>query len=391
MQNNDLSLSSSWNETQLRLFTEIEKNVVRGDEHQIIASAIQVIEGLGANQGNLQKFSQTQTTPSFTKQGGKLFIKSDKIAKWDSGNDYESKTLRKGLVVDLASRQVFACLYLGKKINKHDLATIKKLEAKVNEIIEKLQKGTSTYDEYNRARLQKNLVEQLHQEDQNFEFYNYLMTICANESEVYKSFNSKVFPEIKHFNIFEYTEKTYNVRSIFQTFFGFDLLNTAVQDMSIKEKLKLSLAIVNKVGELHSQNVFHGDLKFDNILCNKELDVRLIDAETTLRPGSKEFELLKYQVKLTICPPEEFDEIIPENYRNRDIWALGIIFYQIFAGMNLDYNHTDFSSPLVIPNNQKILEIEVINEILKGIIKLDPLKRITLEQIRAQLNEVINL
>ncbi|KAL8136979.1 hypothetical protein V2J09_002980 [Rumex salicifolius] len=152
--------------------------------------------------------------------------------------------------------------------------------------------------------------------------------------------------------------------------------------LSEKEARKLFQQLIDAVEYCHCKGVYHRDLKPQNLLLDSKGNLKISDfgLSALQKPGS----LLS-----TACGSPSY--VAPELIRNRgydgsgaDIWACGVILFEMLSGY-LPFN--DQSLPHLY---KKILEADYTcpeeftkgqRNLLSGIFKSDPEKRITIPEI----------
>lgn len=158
------------------------------------------------------------------------------------------------------------------------------------------------------------------------------------------------------------------------------------QDQPIKEDLarKIFAQLILAVGYLHfGLKVIHRDLKAENILFDKNQNIRLIDfgLSTTLFQQSAD-------IQRTACgsPAYAAPEIIMhDNYtESADIWSLGILLFLMSTGrFPFDTNSVTkllndiISQPIEIPSDLP----PDLQDLLSKILQKDPELRLTLTEI----------
>ncbi|KAK7439056.1 hypothetical protein VKT23_017762 [Stygiomarasmius scandens] len=155
------------------------------------------------------------------------------------------------------------------------------------------------------------------------------------------------------------------------------------------------LQVLDGVMHLHKHNVYHRDLKFDNVLYvkeGKEINVKI--ADFGLATGKKVITDGSYAGTSRFMPPE----CISPTYRRskgyspakQDIWALGIMLAALCGGkfpwLLACSSNVRFQ---VYANDSSILNTYLLNasdelvEMLRHrILTVDPTKRASLEEIR---------
>lgn len=140
--------------------------------------------------------------------------------------------------------------------------------------------------------------------------------------------------------------------------------------------------IVSAVSYLHSNNIIHRDIKAENILLDKNNNIRLIDFGLSKHMSDKSDQCKTLCGTAAYCAPEI---ILGRMYNESvDIWSLGILLYMmlnkrlpfvhssVMGQMNLITN----TSP-EIPNSLSSSAQDLLNRMLNK----DPSNRITLNEV----------
>ncbi len=112
-----------------------------------------------------------------------------------------------------------------------------------------------------------------------------------------------------------------------------------VQRIDAGDKLRICKALVHCLGRLHAAGIVHGDIKLDNILFRRlpsgKVTGKLIDFDNCfweVQPPRPDEEI---HGDLVYMAPETFMMMQTEEGtidRAIDVFALGVVFHQIFAG-----------------------------------------------------------
>jgi serine/threonine protein kinase len=145
--------------------------------------------------------------------------------------------------------------------------------------------------------------------------------------------------------------------------------------------MKIFKQIISAIQYCHSKGVSHRDIKMDNIIIDRQLNVKLIDFgfgayindKVSVFCGTPSY----------MCP--EIVSKTPYYGHHADIWALGILFYTLHAG---DYpfrgsNDRELYKKIQkgtysIPNN---IPKSVAN-LIRQMLMISPLQRITADQVQ---------
>ncbi|OHT17115.1 CAMK family protein kinase [Tritrichomonas foetus] len=153
------------------------------------------------------------------------------------------------------------------------------------------------------------------------------------------------------------------------------------QPMSEEKCRKIFSQVIVAVGYLHNNlNIIHRDLKAENILFDKNENIRLIDfgLSTSSQP----------EVLRTACGSPAYaapEIILHDNYtQSADIWSIGILLYLMSTG-KLPFDTSSVTkllnyivtSPIEIPTT---LSSDLQN-LISRILQKNPEKRITIEEM----------
>ena len=167
---------------------------------------------------------------------------------------------------------------------------------------------------------------------------------------------------------------------------GGELFDHIVASKKLKERdaCRFFQQIISGIEYLHKVNIVHRDLKPENLLLDHEKNIKLVDFG--LSNLYKNSELLK-----TACGSPCY--AAPEMIAGKryiplgvDIWSSGVILYAMVCG------YLPFEDPNTSKLYKKILAGEFdtpkfisndVRELIKGILTIDPDKRMTMSQIKS--------
>ena len=156
--------------------------------------------------------------------------------------------------------------------------------------------------------------------------------------------------------------------------------------------------LVNVLEYLHiKMNISHNDLKPGNIMLDKKLHIKLIDFSIAKIHGkifekttgkfvnSENFVSKEIIGTIEYISPEMINHTI-KDYRTNDIWALGIIIYNIYNGKTPFQGKNDYLTCENIKKDifniiNKNIPIEVI-DLINNILVVDVQKRYNIQQIK---------
>ena len=149
--------------------------------------------------------------------------------------------------------------------------------------------------------------------------------------------------------------------------------------------------VVNGVKYLHDKNIYHRDIKMENIMINPSTScVKLIDFGFSIEWTSDMELLTKYCGSVHYAAPEILCAT-PYKGGPSDIWSLGILIFTVFsAGVypfdNNEDDYDDLKSQICNeePNYNKIKHKSII-PLIKEMIKKDPNERCNIDYIHNNL------
>jgi len=207
------------------------------------------------------------------------------------------------------------------------------------------------------------------------------------EIKLMKSINHKNI--VKFIDVIETTTVLCIVMEYCENGELYDLIVNNFQNFAIEDKKKIFKELVEAVKYLHENNISHRDLKVENVLLDKDNNVKLADFNLATR--FKQNELFTHR-----CGSEEYTspEIVTRKAydpQKTDIWALGIILYAIVVG-HLPFYHKDgervqsMYHRIAMVNYKFPSGVEIDKDaknLISAILKYTPQSRATLDQILA--------
>ncbi|KAH9482564.1 Negative regulator of sexual conjugation and meiosis [Psilocybe cubensis] len=155
------------------------------------------------------------------------------------------------------------------------------------------------------------------------------------------------------------------------------------------------LQLIDGVQYCHDLGIFHRDIKPENVLCSRDgTDVRLADFGLSIQsPVCSDFGCGSSYYMSPECIGKGITSGIYST-RHNDVWALGVILTNMITGRNpWRYATSDDEcfSAFIHDNNflRRVLPIsEEINTLLKKIFTMNPLSRISLPALRAEILQI---
>ena len=203
----------------------------------------------------------------------------------------------------------------------------------------------------------------------------------SNENLYNISRESMILKEMSHINIikfhriFTYNQKFYIIMDFAR---GGELSSILSSNKPLKEEHAKNLfhQIYNAVCYIHSKNIIHRDLKPNNILFldEEKTHIIIIDFGISGSSNGNQKELVKAGTQLYL-PPEVLTGVEFSSSTKLDIWALGIILYQMVEGCHPFENKNKKGSVInnILKNklefNKKIQISESLKKLLQGLLE----------------------
>ena len=161
--------------------------------------------------------------------------------------------------------------------------------------------------------------------------------------------------------------------------------NWKSEDLS-KEKEKaykiILKQIFNAVNYLHSNNIAHLDIKLDNILINKKLEIRIIDFGFAIYDPNKSLNNFFGGTPNYMSP----EIVLKRPYVSylSDIWSLGILIFKLFCNEYPFKGFTEKDLYNSIKKGKFRIKCYVnydVKKLINSMIVLEPNKRLSCEQL----------
>ncbi|NCB91595.1 MAG: hypothetical protein EOM40_03335 [Clostridia bacterium] len=169
-----------------------------------------------------------------------------------------------------------------------------------------------------------------------------------------------------------------------------------------KEKMVICMILAHSISRMHQAGLIHADIKLDNIIFCKNADggigAKIIDLDNCFwekEPPKGEEEIMGDQIYMA---PETFWMIAQEEgtiNRKIDVFALGLLFHQLFTGMLPGFDTQKYHYPYesVINGSKMIISSQVIrlpaevSWLLEGMLRQSPKERPELTEVFALLRK----
>jgi YD repeat-containing protein len=169
--------------------------------------------------------------------------------------------------------------------------------------------------------------------------------------------------------------------------------------LSVRKRLELFLRVCDAVRYAHERRIVHRDLKPDNILVNGDerpivIDFGLARAYDALVPGT-----LRASGTPAYMSPEQVSPAFGSVSEKSDVYALGVILYELLAGHRPYEIPADGSlkqwrqviaevTPLPLRHDEKAYGGELESIVMAALAK-QPAERLTLDVLRARIKHYI--
>jgi len=174
-----------------------------------------------------------------------------------------------------------------------------------------------------------------------------------------------------------------------------DLQGMLEKGLDIRMGAALYLDAMTGVRDMHSNKLVHADIKPANILLTKELRAKFVDFGISCQEDSSSQEVACTNSNGTpaFMAPEYYDSDREEDYtidKKADMWAMGLILYQIINGPGkpeaiFGANSFDMEESLASWNVESDPAVEKIKKptvvtLLKGLLQKDPSRRMNVDE-----------
>ena len=215
--------------------------------------------------------------------------------------------------------------------------------------------------------------------------------ILSHTPDDYQSVKQEIniLKSVKHKHIVQLYEVLQTSRHIFiimEYCEGKDLLDYILtkSKLSEEESLKYFQQLINALFYLHSQNIAHRDIKIDNMLLDRNRDLKLVDfGLSTKYPDDN---LLDQPCGTVVYAAPEVLQGREYHGMLADVWSSGIVLYGMLSGY-LPFGEQDDEI-----NRQNIIMGKIrfpsffsdcVKDLLMHMLDLDPMTRFTLQEVRS--------
>ena len=215
--------------------------------------------------------------------------------------------------------------------------------------------------------------------------------ILSHTPDDYQSVKQEIniLKSVKHKHIvqlYEVLQTSQHIFIIMEYCEGKDLLDYILtkSKLSEEESLKYFQQLINALFYLHSQNIAHRDIKIDNMLLDRNRDLKLVDfGLSTKYPDDN---LLDQPCGTVVYAAPEVLQGREYHGMLADVWSSGIVLYGMLSGY-LPFGEQDDEI-----NRQNIIMGKIkfpnyfsdcVKDLLMHMLDLDPMTRYTLQEVRS--------
>ena len=215
--------------------------------------------------------------------------------------------------------------------------------------------------------------------------------ILSHTPDDYQSVKQEIniLKSVKHKHIVQLYDVLQTPRHIFiimEYCEGKDLLDYILtkSKLSEEESLKYFHQLINALFYLHSQNIAHRDIKIDNMLLDRNRDLKLVDfGLSTKYPDDN---LLDQPCGTVVYAAPEVLQGKEYHGMLADVWSSGIVLYGMLSGylpfgdQDDDINRINIiQGKISYPNYFS----DSVKDLLMHMLDLDPMTRYTLQEVRS--------
>ena len=149
------------------------------------------------------------------------------------------------------------------------------------------------------------------------------------------------------------------------------------------DSLKYFQQLINALFYLHSQNIAHRDIKIDNILLDRNKNLKLIDFGLSTKYSDD--KLLDQPCGTIVYSAPEVLEGKPYHGMLADVWSSGIVLYGMLSGyLPFSDNDDNVNKQLIIEGKYEMPEniSPCAKDLLKHMLDINPMTRYTLQDIK---------
>ena len=216
-------------------------------------------------------------------------------------------------------------------------------------------------------------------------------TILSHTPDDYQSVKQEIsiLKSVKHKHIVQLYDVLQTSRHIFiimEYCEGKDLLDYILtkSKLSEEESLKYFQQLINALFYLHSQNIAHRDIKIDNMLLDRNRDLKLVDfGLSTKYPDDN---LLDQPCGTVVYAAPEVLQGREYHGMLADVWSSGIVLYGMLSGyLPFGEQDDDINRDNIINGRIKIPSFfsDCVKDLLMHMLDLDPMTRFTLQEVRS--------
>lgn len=164
-----------------------------------------------------------------------------------------------------------------------------------------------------------------------------------------------------------------------------------VYKLPYNEKIRILKVLAHSLYSMHKNNIIHGDMKLDNIIfyrtSKNKITAKIIDVDGSFLVSDIPQDFEDIVVDQVYMAPETFTMICNEEGEideKIDVFAMGLIFYQILTGVLPAMDGDTYIYPYEYVLDNRKFKFAVKNDVFSIIEKMldkNPEKRISMEEV----------
>lgn len=209
----------------------------------------------------------------------------------------------------------------------------------------------------------------------------------------------RILKQLHHPNIVKYyegIETSHRICIVHELVEGTDLLQFLLDNgkMDTNQVVRVSKQIVHALRYIHGKEMYHRDIKLENILVNKDMQVKLIDFGLATNLAEKDSKRLHDICGTPLyCSPEmlfmtKSTKKIGYDGAPADMWSLGVVMYAL-ATATAPFNDATIQTLIVAMKEEDVLYPNELGEdmtsLIQRLLHQDPTRRATSSDVHKTL------
>lgn len=180
----------------------------------------------------------------------------------------------------------------------------------------------------------------------------------------------------KHKNIIGYydcnKDTKHNVYFIAMEYAPFGNLRDIIHKCKLDRSIRIAIRILQGLEVIHRDNIFHSDLKPENIFIGEKGTIKIGDFGVSKKSNMTHI-YGNAAGTLLYCAPEQFSK--NKTSIRTDIWSVGVILYELIYKQRPFNEISQIIYPSYSPSFKNNNELSIVNSIIKKCLAFDEYKR----------------